>query len=39
LLITITWSIIYIGMIMIGTWALIDLLPVRHDADGNLMTV
>jgi TM2 domain-containing membrane protein YozV len=39
LLITITWGMIYIGIIITGTWVLIDLLTVRHDADGNLMTL
>lgn len=38
-LITITWGMIYIGIIITGTWAFIDLLTVRYDADGNLMTV
>ena len=39
LLITITWGMIYLGIIITGTWVLIDLLTVRHDADGNVMTV
>jgi len=38
LLITITWGMIYIGLIITGTWVLIDLLTVRHDADGEVMT-
>lgn len=38
LLVTITWSMIYIGIIIIGMWVLIDLLTVRRDADGNVMT-
>jgi len=39
LLITITWGMIYIGIIITGTWVLIDLYTVRRDANGNLMTV
>jgi len=39
LLVTITWGMIYIGIIITGIWVLIDLLTVRRDADGNLMTV
>lgn len=39
LLITITWGMIYLGIIITGTWVLIDLLTVRYDADGNVMTV
>jgi TM2 domain-containing membrane protein YozV len=39
LLITITWGMIYLGIIITGTWVLIDLLTVRHGADGNVMTV
>src|ERR1700752_3934479 len=38
LLITITWGMIYIGLIITGTWVLIDLLTVRYNADGDLMT-
>ena len=38
LLVTITWGMIYIGIIITGIWVLIDLLTVRRDADGNLMT-
>jgi TM2 domain-containing membrane protein YozV len=38
LLITITWGMIYIGIVITGIWVLIDLLTVRHDADGGLMT-
>lgn len=38
LLVTITWGMIYIGIIIIGMWVLIDLLTVRRDADGNVMT-
>jgi len=38
LLITITWGMIYLGIVITGTWVLIDLLSVRHDAKGNLMT-
>jgi TM2 domain-containing membrane protein YozV len=38
LLITITWGMIYIGIIITGIWVLIDLLTIRHDADGDLMT-
>ena len=39
LLITITWGMIYIGIIITGAWVLIDLLTVRYDAEGILMTV
>jgi len=38
LLITITWGMIYIGIIITGAWVLLDLLTVRHDADGDVMT-
>ena len=36
-LITVTLGPIYIGMIITGIWVLIELLTVRHDADGNRM--
>ena len=38
LLVTITWGMIYIGIIITGMWVLIDLLTVKRDADGNAMT-
>ena len=38
LLITITWGMIYIGIVITGLWVLIDLLTVKRDADGSLMT-
>jgi TM2 domain-containing membrane protein YozV len=38
LLITITWGMIYVGIIITGTWVLIDLLTVRYNAEGDLMT-
>jgi TM2 domain-containing membrane protein YozV len=39
LLITITWGMIYMGIIITSIWVLIDLLTVRQDAEGNVMTV
>ncbi len=38
LLVTITWGMLYIGIVVTGTWVLIDLLTVRRDADGHVMT-
>ena len=37
LIITLELGPIYIGLVITGSWVLIDLLTVRHDGDGNLM--
>jgi TM2 domain-containing membrane protein YozV len=37
LIITLELGPIYIGLVITAVWILIDLLTVRHDADGNLM--